>query len=399
MVTAVAFLFWFLFRFHNLLLMLFAAIIISTATQPLVKWLNQRGISRASASIAIYGLLFLLIGLFIWLGSPLIVDQTATLGSIFADGYQTVRQAMSGSSNVIVRRLAASMPAQLSLEAAAPSESEDVVAALTQLNNIVSVGFRSLLGTMATFLLAFYWTLESDRIKLALLLFFSQEKREIVRNLITNVEEKLSSYILGQGILIVAVGILALIAYLIIGLPHAFILAIFAGLMEAVPLLGPTLGAVPAALLALSLSPLHMLWVVLATVVIQQLENNFLVPRVMNQTVGVRPLVTLLAMYAFGSLFGLVGVLISIPLAAILQLLLDHFVLQRPLDIEETGRDKISVLRYQVQDLVQDIRGQVRHKRRVATAMTDQIEDSIETIALDLDSFLAKTKGSEEKQP
>lgn len=390
--------FWFLFRFHNLLLMLFAALIISNATQPLIRWLNQRGISRATGGIAIYAVLIILIGLFIWLGSPLIIDQTATLSSTLADIYQIIRQTISGSGNLIARRLATAMPAQFSLAAAAPSESEDVLATLTQLNEILMSGFRSLLGIIATFLLAFYWTLESERVKRGLLLLFPQEKRTVVRDIIAESEDKLSNYVIGQGVLVLAIGVLALIAYLIIGLPHALTLAIFAGLMEAVPLLGPVLGAIPAGLVALSLSPLHVLWVVIATTVIQQLENTLLVPRIMNRAVGVRPLVTLLAMYAFGSLFGVVGVLISIPLAAIIQLLLDRFVLKRPAVSEETGRGKTSVLRYQVQDLVQDVRDQVRRKARVATATTDQIEDSLEAIALDLDSFLAQTKESKQEQ-
>jgi predicted PurR-regulated permease PerM len=260
------------------------------------------------------------------------------------------------------------------------------------------MGFRTVLAIVATFLLAFYWTLESERIKRGFLLVIPQTKRETVGELITDVEEKLSNYVIGQGVLCLAVGTLALIAYLVIGLPHALTLALLAGLMEAVPFLGPTIGAVPAALVALSLSPLHVLWVVVATAVIQQLENNLLVPRVMNRAIGVRPLVTLLAMFAFGSLFGVVGVLVSIPLAAILQLVLDRFLLGRTAATTENGRDKISVLRYQVQDLVEDIRGQVRHKEHTATTATDQIEDSIEAIALDLDSLLAQYKGQTKEE-
>jgi predicted PurR-regulated permease PerM len=202
----------------------------------------------------------------------------------------------------------------------------------------------------------------------------------------------LSGYVFGQGLLVLAVGTLALVAYLLIGLPNALILAIIAGLMEAIPLLGPVLGAIPAGLVALSLSPLHLLWVILATVIIQQLENALLVPRIMNRTIGVRPLVTLLAMYAFGALFGIVGVLVSIPLAAIIQLGLDRFLWQRTGANAEDGRDRTSVLRYQVQDLVQDIRDQVRRKPILATTTTDQLEDTIEAIALDLDSFLAQVK-------
>jgi predicted PurR-regulated permease PerM len=101
--------------------------------------------------------------------------------------------------------------------------------------------------------------------------------------------------------------VLAFVAYSLIGLPNALLLALFAGLLEAVPVIGPFLGAVPAIIVGLSVSPVTALWVILATGIIQQLENSLLVPRVMNRTIGVRPLVTLLALLAFGSLFGIWG--------------------------------------------------------------------------------------------
>ena len=391
-VTAVALLFWFLFRFHMLLLMIFAAIIISTAMQPVVRRLNQRGLSPATGIVIVYGLLLMLIGLFIWIGSPFLVDQAATISSTLAETYQILRQEIAGSGNIILRRLAVAMPPTLSLAVESPAESEDVMASLVQVGNLTTAGFRSVLGIAATFLLAFYWTLESERIKGTFFLLFPQEKRESARQFIARAEEKLSGYVIGQSILVLVVGALALVAYLLIGLPNAVILAIFAGIMEAVPLLGPTLGAIPAGLVAFSLSPIHVLWVIIATVIIQQLENGLLVPRVMNRTIGVRPLVTLLAMYAFGALFGVAGVLVAIPLAAIIQLMLERFLWQRPAVNAESGRDKTSVLRYQVQDLVQDIRGKVRHKPFMATMTTDQLEDEIEAIALDLDSLLAQVK-------
>jgi predicted PurR-regulated permease PerM len=391
-VAAVVLLFWFIFRFHNLFLMIFAAIIISTAMRPIVRRLHEHGLPRATGIMIVYGVLLILIGLFIWLGSPFLVDQTATISRTLAETYQIVRQEISGSGNIIIRRLAAAMPTNLSLAVDTPTNGEDVMASLVLVGDMAITGFRALLGIAATFLLAFYWTLESEHIKSAVFLLFPQEKREATRQFIVSVEEKLSGYVIGQGLLVLAVGTLALVAYLLIGLPNALILAIIAGLMEAIPLLGPVLGAIPAGLVALSLSPLHLLWVILATVIIQQLENALLVPRIMNRTIGVRPLVTLLAMYAFGALFGIVGVLVSIPLAAIIQLGLDRFLWQRTGANAEDGRDRTSVLRYQVQDLVQDIRDQVRRKPILATTTTDQLEDTIEAIALDLDSFLAQVK-------
>ena len=154
-------------------------------------------------------------------------------------------------------------------------------------------------------------------------------------------ETKVGSYVAGQAILCLIIGLMALVAYWLIGLSNALVLAFIAGVMEAVPLIGPLLGAIPAALVGLSLGPGKLVWVIVATVVIQQLENNLLVPRVMRKTVGVNPFVSLLALFAFSSLLGLAGALMAIPMAALVQILLDRFVFG-PAAIEpelSAGRD------------------------------------------------------------
>ena len=165
-------------------------------------------------------------------------------------------------------------------------------------------------------------------------------------------------------------------------------------------MVGPLLGAVPAGLVALSIGPAKLIWVIIATIVIQQLENSLLVPRIMKKAVGVNPFVTLLALFAFGSLFGLAGALMAIPIAAIIQLVLNHFVFQQPtVEMEASaGRDYASRLRYEAQDLVQDLRKQSRRKKRgseLAIKQIEQVMDEIETITTNLDTLLAKANHSD----
>jgi predicted PurR-regulated permease PerM len=223
----------------------------------------------------------------------------------------------------------------------------------------------------------------------------SQDRREHIRELILAIETKVGFYIIGQVVLCLVIGVMALLAYLLIGLPNAFVLALIAGVLEAVPMVGPLLGAVPAALVALSIGPDKLVWVIVSTVVIQQLENSLLVPRVMKKAVGVNPFVTLLALFAFSSFFGIAGALMAIPMAAIIQLVLNHFVFH-PVTIEPdlpAGRDYASRLRYEAQDLAQDLRKQARLKKRgsdLRIKQIDQVMDEIETITTDLDALLTQ---------
>jgi predicted PurR-regulated permease PerM len=400
-VTAVALFCIFLFRFSQMLIILFAAIIISIALQPIVNYLKRRHISPLISVLIIYVLLILAIVTFLWLGAPLLTQQVATVRENATVTYETIRRMLiDNTSNLIIKRLAVQMPETLatSQTAVAPMEGEEALSAAAQVAIWLSQITNVTLGILATFTLALYWTVESGRIKQTFFVIVPMRHRDEVRQLVATIEQIVSSYVLGQGVLVLAVGTLALIAYLILGLPYAFFLAIIAGIMEAVPLIGPFLGAVPATIIAFSISPLTAVLVIVATLVIQQIENSVLVPRVMARAVGIRPLVSLLSLFAFGSLFGVPGALIAIPLAAVIQLLLDRYLLTPNTSehISRQGRDEASLLRYKTQDLVNDIRQQIRRKEDVATAATDQIEDSIETIALDLDSLLSKYTNEQE---
>lgn len=259
----------------------------------------------------------------------------------------------------------------------------------------VTSAIRFIFILIVILFLSFYWTLDGPRIIQSFLLLLPQGRRESIRDLISAMEAKVGYYIAGQGVLCLMVGVMALASYVLIGLPNALVLALIAGVLEAVPMIGPLLGAVPAALVALSLGPDKLIWVIVASVIIQQLENSLLVPRVMRKAVGVNPFVTLLAIFAFSSFFGIAGALMAIPMAAIIQLALNHFVFYPQTNETETsdGRDYASRLRYEAQDLAQDLRKQARLEKGgsdLRVKQIDKVMDEIETITTDLDALLAQ---------
>jgi len=158
------------------------------------------------------------------------------------------------------------------------------------------------------------------------------------------------------------------------------------------------LGAVPAVLIALSVSPAKAIYVVAASLVIQELENHLLVPRVMKRSVGVNSMVTLLALLAFTPLLGLMGAILAIPMAAIVQLFINRFVLT-PLQTEiqpTNGRDQLSRLRYEAQELTLDVRKQMRENDHI-DGSEQEVVDSLESIALELDQLLSQSEQIQEQ--
>jgi predicted PurR-regulated permease PerM len=387
--------FWLLYEFRLVIFILFVAAFLGTAIRPAVDWLFRRNIPRPVGVIAIYLLLLLFIAGFVILIFPLLAEQLAQISLDVPAYYQDLRTRLVQSPSRLSQQIGLRLPIQLfSLFPEAPTEEEafDRVAASF---TVVGVFLRGILIAGAIFLLGFYWTLESERTMRNLLLFFSPTRRERIRGLITEIESRLGGYIRGQVLLSLSIFILAAISYLLIGLQFPLVLAIIAGIMEVVPILGPVLGAIPAILVALSQDPTKVILVILATVVMQSLENYLLVPRIMKRSVGVNPIVTLLALAAFTSLLGLPGALLAVPIAAIIQLLLDRFVLQanNQEEVVPSGRDQVSLLRYEAQDLALDVRKQLRHKEDLTDEETDRFEDDIEAIAVDLDKILSVIDG------
>lgn len=387
--------FWLVYRFYQVVFILFIAIVLGTVIRPVVNWLHYRGLPRIAGIILVYLLLLILLVGFMLLLFPMILKQGTTIAAEVPGYYQGLREWMANSSNQLIMRLGAFLPAKIPGLTPVQQTGSQVLASAGQALGYVGLAVKVIFIAIVILFLVFYWTLDGPRTIKSLLLMVAQDKRESIGELISAMETKVGSYIAGEAVLCLAIGILAMIAYLLIGLPNALLLALIAGVMEAVPMIGPLLGAVPAGLVALTIAPAKLIWVILATVIIQQLENIFLVPRIMRKAVGVNPFVTLLAFFAFSSLFGIAGALMAIPMAAIIQLVLDRFVFH-PSTMEpevSPGRDLASRLRYEAQDLASDLRKQARLKKGgsdLRVKQIDKVMDEIETITTDLDALLAQ---------
>jgi len=391
----VALSFWLLYRFYQIVFIVFVAIMIGTVIRPAVTRLYRWGIPRLAGVILVYFLIAVFLIGFMFLLFPIIVKQGTTIYAAVPGYYLSLRLWLFNSPNQLMTRLGQFLPETLFEQAPAPQTGQQILASAGQVWGYVTSAAKIIFMIAAVLLLALHWTLEGPRTIQLLLLLIPKEHRESTRELITSMEIKVGLFITGQGILCLAIGIAALVVYLIVGLPNALVLALAAGVLEAVPMLGPLLGAVPAGLVALSIAPSKLIWVIVGTIIIQQLEGSFLVPRVMNKAVGVNPLVSLLAIFAFGSFLGIGGVLMAIPLAAIIQILLDRFLFH-PATMESEvspGRDRASRLRYEAQILEKDLRKQARFTKEGSdhwVKQTDQVMDEIEAITTDLDALLAQ---------
>lgn len=326
-VVCVFLIFWLLFRLRAVLFLFFVAIVMGTAIRPTVEWLHRRGISRGVGTIIVYVLMAGLLTGFLAMIFPLLADQVTQISQNLPQYYADARSSLMNSNNRLLQNFGWRIPAQLSLLVSRNPDTEEVLDQVAQTVLYTNLVLKAILGTLAVFLLAYYWNQESHLIIRGLLRVVPPQRKKRIREFIQLAEAKLGGYIRGQALLCIIVGFAAFVAYLLIGLPYTLVLAIFAGVMEMVPIFGPALGAIPAFLVALPIDPSKAIWVVVATTLIQMTENAYLVPRIMKHSMGVNPIIALLSLIAFTSVFGFLGALLALPLAAIIQLLVSRAVL------------------------------------------------------------------------
>ncbi len=399
-VVAVVVAFLLIVKYNLIIIGLAGAIVISTAVRPAVDWMERRGVPRGVGGVTIFVILLIALVAVAISVIPLITGEGMGIMPVINDYYTTVRDTLVNSTSNIIAYVANKLPLTLvSSTAAAP---ETAVESADQLNaaGAFSLKLLSTLFILAmVFLLSLVITVDRNSIMLVNLFFVPVDKRPEVRQFIEEIEKVISDWVRGQALLCLIIGVMSAVLYFALGLPYALLMALIAGIMEAIPIIGPFLGAVPALAVALTMGNDKVLWVVVGTLVIQQLENHLLVPRVMKKSVGVSPVITLLAFVFFTSLFGLAGGLLAVPVAASAMLIASRLLesrRQKSLEAEITGRSRLEVLRFENNELQEDVRGLVRDRELDEMNAQGDFDAQLEMLAAELGAVLTEASESEQ---
>jgi predicted PurR-regulated permease PerM len=371
-------------------LLLFLGIVVATALAPVVERLRRLGLAQGTAALIAFGLLLLVLAGILAALVPFFVAQVVQAAQDLPAFYAGFRNTVVSSDSRFLRGLGAQLPA----DPFSGITGEDGVALGAQVAALIpSVGW-TLLFSALVLLLSYYWLTYRALALQSVALLIPINRRAAALDLWNEVELKIGAFVRGLAILGFVIGLLSAIGYVAIGLPFGLTIAIIAGLLEAIPYVGPLITLVLAGVVGLTVSQSMALLAVGIALAIQLLENTIVVPRVMDKAVGVSPVVTLLALAVFGDLFGLLGVLLAVPLAAVFQVLLDRVVLSptAPEQLDIGGRDKLALLRYQTQDLANDLRQQVRGKTEEIDGDIDATEEELESLLSDLDGLLASAQ-------
>ena len=279
-----------LWQVQEVLFLLILAILLATAIEPLVKRLRRGPFNRGTGVLAVYTLIILIIGLPAYLFIPSVVDQAATFSATLPDRIQQLRQYADSLHPTVVAGLADGLVQNVIQAVQTPEQP-----AQDQIVQAGTTAAHTLFAFVTVFVLAFYWLIERAAIKRVAAAPVPVRHARGVNTVWMEVEEKLGGWVRGQIILMLAIGLHGHARLRRDRPAESRLLGVVAGLCEIVPMVGPFLAFAPAVLVALAaVDPTRALIVVAYALVIQQIESNVLVPRVMGHTVGVSPLTVLL---------------------------------------------------------------------------------------------------------
>jgi predicted PurR-regulated permease PerM len=220
------------------------------------------------------------------------------------------------------------------LQGALPSVQDLLGGAIgvTQASRVVGVAtglFTGVLYVLFSLVIALYLTIDGDRVRRYVIQFLPFDRHEQALLVTERIGGRLGAWARGEAVLAGIIGGMTLVGALVLGLPYAGALALIAAVGELVPNLGPILAAIPLVLVGLLVSPTHGLLALVMAVVIQQLENNLIVPRVMSHAVNLHPVAVMVAILSGGELLGIPGALLAVPVLASLSVVIDEVQRER----------------------------------------------------------------------
>lgn len=184
---------------------------------------------------------------------------------------------------------------------------------------------KAVVITVTVPVMLFYMLKDGNRLVPSVQRFFSQRHGEEVANLLHQMNATLSAYISGQAIECLFVALATSIGYFIIGQPLAIVLGLIAGITNMIPYIGPYIGIAPALLVALTVAPEKIIWVIVVVIVVQQIDGNIIYPNIIGKTLNIHPLTIIIILLAAGNIAGIAGMILCIPVYAVVKTIAGYF--------------------------------------------------------------------------
>jgi len=311
---------WLAFYLRDIVIAMLTSIVVASAIEPLINWLTNRKIPRALAVVLVYagliGFVFLSISVFF----PLIFDDFFKLFTILPAYIKSfdVSSYVSEAPGKILSALKNMIADSFSVEKIMP----DIMGVISGTSSNIVDTAKAIFDEVVMFVLvavfSFYFAVQENGIEGFLRLVSPLKYENYILDLWKRSRRKIGLWMQGQILLGVLIGVFVFLGLSIIGIKNALALAVFASVIEIIPVFGPILAAFPAVVLAFIQSPSLGFFVISFYVIIQQFENHLIYPLVVRKIIGIPPLISILFLLVGWELVGFLGIVLSIPAAVII---------------------------------------------------------------------------------
>jgi predicted PurR-regulated permease PerM len=298
-----------------------ASLVVAYILQPIVELLVRRKVPRGIAIALIY-FTFVLVVIVIALNCiPLITKQLTELGSHLPD---LVRRADAWIDQMAAHKKYLPQSLRVAVESILNQLQKGILDYSGHVFQLITNTVSAIFIAFVVPFLVFYMLKDAKAIGRVIVHLAPKRHREATRVILRGVDETLGKYVRGQLLVMLVVGILTYAGLLIVRMPYALTLASFVGLMDLVPYIGPFIGAAPAVILALFISPPMAIKVLLVNMIVQQVEGNLISPQIMGRTLDLHPMLIVAALLIGGEIGGVLGLVVAVPLTAAIKVTWRH---------------------------------------------------------------------------
>ncbi|WHY86137.1 AI-2E family transporter [Neobacillus novalis] len=295
--------------------------------RPLVNFLQLKKVPRPLSIILIYVMAAVLISLLVYFVGPILQKQINSLINSTPAFMESIQAKISKlQQNEWIHRLQENK--NFDFEKGTDPLSKNIPSGLamigTNILNFIGVMVRTMTVLVTVPFILFYMLKEGEKAPRQILRLLPAMQQENGRKILIDMDEALSSYIQGQIFVSFCLGTMLFIGYLFIGLDYSLIVAIFAMFTNVIPFLGPIIAIIPALIIALLHSPMMVVKVLVVMVVVQQIEAHLISPQVMGRKLEIHPLTIISVLLAAGSMGGILGLILAVPVYAVMKVIVLH---------------------------------------------------------------------------
>ena len=310
----------FLYLIRDIILIVFVSMVLAAALTPMVEWFHKKvKFPRAISVLIIYLLVLSIVSLVVVALVPPIVEQVSSLANVLPSYFSDFLGGIEMPENEGLIENLSGFLSTLSSQLGKISQS---------FFGGVSQFFGGIFSLVMILVLTFYLLIRERGLQ-RFVSFIPTKHEAYITDLTDRIQKRIGQWFRGQMILALTIGILTFIGLTLLGVKFALVLALFAGIMEIVPVVGPIISAIPAIFLAFTQNPWLAVAVLALFVIVQQLENNVLVPKIMSRAVGLDPIIVIIVVLIGSKLAGILGMALSVPIATSLSVFLNDLFSDR----------------------------------------------------------------------